>query len=277
MGRRAGVIPAKRRQIMRWRYWQRNQLIYKEMSVAVDNVGYDDGQETRNPSLVSLSPRPWWRRVPRTVWLLMTVMLVIIVPFVCFEDAINEWFAAAVKAAESRRWELAGLFFGALAVDIFLPVPSSLVSTLCGMTLGMNLGFWTSFMGMSASCAIGYLFGRHCAGAAEKLIGPQEMAALQRWEGRAGGPFLVAMRAVPVLAEASVLFAGVAKAPPLRCALWMSSGNAVVSLAYAIAGSLGHDSGAMYLALLASLAATGLIMLIGRMVFRRRRHGEDGR
>ncbi len=226
---------------------------------------------TKDGTQTPPAPRPWWRRVPRTVWLLLMVMLIIIVPFVCFEDAINAWFAAAVKAAESRRWELAGIFFGALAADIFLPVPSSLVSTLCGMTLGLNLGFWTSFMGMNVSCAVGYLFGRYCSGAAEKLIGPQEMAALRRWEDRAGGPFLVAMRAVPVLAEASVLFAGVARTPPLRSSLWMLVGNAVVSLAYAVAGSLGHDSGAMYPALLASLAATGLIMLAGRVTFRQRR------
>ncbi|MBP5233384.1 MAG: VTT domain-containing protein [Planctomycetes bacterium] len=235
----------------------------------MDDANDGTRHEMENASPAVPGPRPWWRRVPRTVWLLLAVMLVIIVPFLCFEDAINDWFAAAVKAAEARRWELACLFFMALAVDIFMPVPSSLVSTLCGMTLGLNLGFWVSFMGMNASCAVGYLFGRHCSGAAGKLIGPQEMAALKRWEGRAGGPFLVAMRAVPVLAEASVLFAGVARTPPLRSALWMLSGNAVVSLAYAIAGSLGHDSGAMYPALLASLTATGLIMLIGRVAFRR--------
>lgn len=214
--------------------------------------------------------RAFLRRIPRSAWLLLGVMLVIIIPFFCFEDAINAWMTTTVDHAQGRRGTLALLFFTALAVDIFLPIPSSLISTLCGMTLGLNLGFWTSFMGMNVSCVAGYLLGHFCAGAAERLIGTVEMATLQRIEHRCGGLLLIALRGVPVLAEASVLFAGIVRTPPIKSALWMLIGNAVVSFAYALAGHFGHDSGAMYPALLASLLVTGAIMLGGRYLTRHR-------
>lgn len=201
------------------------------------------------------------RRIPRTVWLLLAVAAVIIIPFMIFEDAINAWFAQTVESGKNNQWLLAAMFFGLLAGDIFLPVPSSIVSTFCGLYLGVSLGFWTSFAGMGVSCAVGYLTGRLAAARAEKLIGAQELAALQRFHARWGTGLLIALRPVPVLAEASVLFAGLSRMPVRPCALWLLIGNAAVSLAYALAGGWGHDSGAMYPALGASLLFSGLAML----------------
>ncbi len=96
-----------------------------------------------------------------------------------------------------------------LSVDIFLPVPSSVISTVSGWRLGWLQGTLATWIGMTIGAIIGYLFalwlgprfaGWFCPG--DDLEG---MKVLMR---RFGPSVLVMTRAIPVFAEASVLMAG---------------------------------------------------------------------
>ncbi len=219
-------------------------------------------------------PRRPLPRIPTTLWLLLGVGLAIVVPFLCFGEAIDAWFRHAMEAQGQARGVGAALLFGALALDIVLPVPSSLASTWCGMLLGLWGGFWLSFSAMGVSCALGLLLGRWAAPWAWRLMGEREAATLRRFFGRHGAVVLVALRAVPVLAEASVLFAGIVRVPLRRAVPLLLFGNAAVSLAYAWVGSVGRATEAMLPAFLGSMAASGLFMLGAWLWDRRHAPGE---
>lgn len=202
------------------------------------------------------------RHIPKTVWLLLGVGLAIVLPFLAFGEAIDGWFLRMMEAQGQARGVSAAVLFGLLASDIVLPVPSSLASTWCGMLLGLWGGFWLSFSAMTVSCALGLLLGRWASPWAWRHIGEREGMALRRFFARHGAVVLVALRAVPVLAEASVLFAGIVRVPFCRAAPFLLFGNAAVSLVYAWVGNLGRASEAMLPAFLGSMAASGLFMIV---------------
>lgn len=200
-------------------------------------------------------------RVPKTIWLLLAVGLVIIIPFLCFGETVDAWFSSVMESQGTSREVGAVVLFGALALDILLPVPSSLASTWCGMLLGFWGGFWLSFSAMCVSCALGLMLGRWASPWAWRSLGEQEAATLKRFFGRYGAVVLIALRTVPVLAEASVLFAGIVRVPIRQAAPLLLIGNAAVSMAYAWVGSVGRATEAMLPAFLGAMVASGLFML----------------
>ncbi len=205
------------------------------------------------------------RRMPKIIWLILAVALCIILPFCLFEEAINDWFVTATAVTSQTRTIIGITLFASLALDIFLPVPSSLASTLCGILFGIGGGFLLSFMAMNTSCLLGYCLGRFCSKQATKLIGESELTTLQRFFARYDALILVALRAVPVLAEASVLFAGLVRTPPLKTARLLTFGNAAVSLTYAWIGAYGQTTESMLPAFAGSMLISALLMLTTKL------------
>ena len=212
-------------------------------------------------------------RIPKTVWLLLAVGALILVPFVLFGEPIEAWFnAISAPEAGTRRALLGWALFGLLALDVLLPIPSSLASTLCGVAFGLWGGFWISFAAMTVSAALGYVLGVLCSDWARRAIGERENALLHAFLQRYGTPILIALRTVPVLAEASTLFAGIGRLSPCRAAWPLLLGNAVVSLIYAWVGALGHSADAMLPAFLGSLGLSALLLLAARLLRPRSAH-----
>ena len=178
------------------------------------------------------APIPW-----RAVALFLLVSVAVLVTFVLWGDAIDAWTREAVARAADDRVLVAVILFLVLASDIFLPVPSSIASTACGLVLGPVLGFAVSFLAMSASAASGYALGRFASGTAARIVGASDMAALREFQRRAGPWTLLALRPVPVLSEVSAVFAGIGRIPVVPTALQLALGNAVVSLVYVLVGA----------------------------------------
>lgn len=208
------------------------------------------------PSLTPMKPFP-----VRTLLLLALVLLAIIVPFCLFGQPINAWADRLIAHAEAHRLTTGALLTVLLAIDSVMPVPSSLVSTACGLTLGFLGGTLASFIGMTLSAGAGYFIGRCAAGPAEKLIGKDEVALLNSFNARHGVWVLLALRPVPVLAEASVLFSGLARQPLPRVFAVTALGNLAVSAVYAAVGVWGRLSDSFLPAFGASLLLSGLLML----------------
>ena len=203
----------------------------------------------------------------RTLILLLLVTSAILIPFFIWEAPVAAWFDARMDAAAGYPLASAAVLFSLLASDIILPVPSSLVSTSCGLILGLWTGFFVSFMAMNVSAVLGYGLGRFFSRFAAKLIGPAEQAMLVRYAQQNGRWLLLLFRPVPVLAEASVVFSGLAHQPVRRAAVEVLAGNAIVSFVYAAVGAYGRASDSMLPACLATLVISGLCMLAVR--FRR--------
>jgi uncharacterized membrane protein YdjX (TVP38/TMEM64 family) len=200
---------------------------------------------------------PW-----RTLALGLAVAVAIIVPFLLAGARIETWTHHYASHASQHPAQTACILGGLLAIDIVAPIPSSLISTTCGMTLGFTPGMLVSFAGMTVSCAFGLALGYWAAPLARRLIGPRESELLAGWHVRRG-PWLLAMtRPVPVLAEASVLFAGLARLPPRQSIPALLLANLGVSAVYAACGSWAATANSFAWAFLAALALPGIAWLL---------------
>ena len=199
---------------------------------------------------------PW-----RTLGLLAAVLVAVIVPFLLFGASVNAWADRLIAQAESHRLAAGALLTLLLASDILVPVPSSLVSTACGMALGWGLGTCASFVGMTLTSVAGYLLGRYASAPAERLIGAGDAAFLRRFHARHGLWLLLALRPVPVLAEASVVFAGLSRQPWLPVLAVAAGGNLAVSAVYAAVGVWGTLSDSFLPAFGASMGLSGVLLL----------------
>jgi len=212
--------------------------------------------DTVNSDDCACPPFPW-----RTLTLLLAVLLAVIVPFLLFGASVDAWAERVIARAAAHPFSTGALLTLLLASDILMPVPSSLVSTACGMTLGFAMGTLASFSGMSITTVAGYLIGRYASAPAEQVIGKSDVAFLRRFHERHGLWLLLALRPVPVLAEASVLFFGLSRRPFLPMLAVTAAGNLAVSAVYAAVGAWGKSSDSFLPAFGASILLSGVLLL----------------
>ncbi|HEY0871928.1 MAG TPA: VTT domain-containing protein [Vicinamibacterales bacterium] len=202
-------------------------------------------------------------------WAILVALLLglILAPFVMFEDAMFDMSMRALAPDRSR--SLTGIAVVALlASDIFLPVPSSLVSTAAGTLLGFFWGTVASAVGMTLGCSGGYLLGhRYGRPAAAAVVAPDDIARAEATLQAHGVLSLVLFRPVPVLAEASVISAGTLRLPFAHVFVAVSAANVVVSAWYAGMGASAPKAG-FVLVFAGALALPALALLI-RAMFRR--------
>ncbi|MCX6359378.1 MAG: VTT domain-containing protein [Armatimonadetes bacterium] len=193
----------------------------------------------------------------------------ILVPFALWGDRIEAWAAHALSPGTAPG-AAAALVVGLLGVDILAPIPSSLVSTAAGALLGLPRGAAASWLGMTVSTWLGYWLGaRARAGVGRSWVGEAELARAAEAGARQGIWALGLFRGVPVLAEATVFWAGMSGVPPLPFALVTTVANLAVSVGYAWAGATGAKGGAYVVFIIGALAAPALGMLAGRRADRR--------
>jgi uncharacterized membrane protein YdjX (TVP38/TMEM64 family) len=199
-------------------------------------------------------------------WAVLWIVLigVVLTPFLLFErqfDALAAWLAAGNLSG----WFTAGSIVALLGLDVFLPVPSSIVSTAAGALLGFWRGTAVIWIGMSAGCLIGYAFGFWTAAAARRLVGEASLAHAATIMERHGPWAIVLCRPVPVLAEASTVFAGVVRTPFGPFLLLTSCSNLGISLAYAAVGAFTVRIESFLLTFIGAIALPGLAMLAARL------------
>ncbi len=142
-----------------------------------------------------------------------------------------------------------------LATDILLPVPSSVVSTVAGAQLGIVGATVASWLGMTIGATIGFwlahMFGRPLAVRFSSHDDLDRMDSLAR---RYGPWILIATRALPVLAEAAVLFLGTTQLAWRRFLPAIALSNLGIAAVYAVLGHYARSQGELPLALAASIA-----------------------
>ena len=191
-------------------------------------------------------------------WLLMciAILAVILIPFFLFGDRIETWTDSFLRAASDQSVLVAIVLGLLLASDILLPVPSSMVSTAAGFFLGFMGGMITSLIGMTVSCIAGFWlgvkFGRPIAC---RLVGINELKRLEELSHRFGDWVIVVSRPIPVLAEASVLFAGISGMPAYRFLLLSTLSNLGISAVYAAVGAFSATTNSFLLAFAGSILA----------------------
>ena len=206
------------------------------------------------------------------LWVLLLAL--VLVPFLVFEkqfEALATWLAQG----NASGWATAGGIGALLALDVFLPVPSSIVSTGAGVLLGFWRGAAVVWIGMTLGCLVGYAFGARAAGAARRLVGDASLAHAGTVMERHGQWAILLCRPIPVLAEASVVFAGLVRAPLVPFLALTAGSNLGIALAYAAVGASSMEAQSFLLTFLGAVALPGLALLAGRLWLGRT--GGDGR
>lgn len=168
--------------------------------------------------------------------LAVTVVLVsaIIIPFALWESDLlalsQQWLTDA-----DNQTVLAGIIVALLALDVFLPTPSSLVSIAAGIQFHAEIATILIFIGMSLGCVMGYFLGR-LVPVNWAFPDPDEIARVQNLYRRYGALSLMLARAVPVVAEASVIHAGIARVPFIVVLAYTLPANLAIGALYAGAG-----------------------------------------
>lgn len=201
----------------------------------------------------------------RLLCVVAAVIAVPVIPFLilgsAFEDRISGWFQQPLS--ESTHF---ALIVAVLSSDIFLPVPSSMVSTYGGAVLGVTRATAASWIGMTIGAVIGFalarLFGQTFAA---RRANADDLARMAELSARFGPLTILFTRALPILAEASVLLMGATGLswrkflPPLIVA------NLGIALVYSAFGRYfeGRD------ALPAAIAISGGLPLLAALFARR--------
>jgi len=195
-------------------------------------------------------------RRSRIILLAIALAVLVIVPFVLFGDRIEAWTHSLLLDRRPHGLLPRLLCVLLLVSDILLPVPSSVVSTAAGLWWGLWQGSLISLIGMQLGSWLGYALGSR-ATALRRWVGDEEVASLNRWFARHGEWIIVMLRPVPVLAEASTLFAGFSRMDWVRYNVLSLAANACISLFYGVLGSFFRNRapGAAALFLLVLLAA----------------------
>lgn len=177
-------------------------------------------------------------------WLILGALILacILVPFALFEDPVTKWVTAFL-AQPHAPWILGFAIAALLAADVLLPVPSSVISIGAGALLGFSGGLAASTAGMTLGCIVGYWLGlRGARRPAERLLGSGEMAKLERAHTLFGEWIVLLLRPVPVLAEASVVFAGMGNMRFPRFLAMTALANLLISAGYAWMGAFVESS-----------------------------------
>ena len=173
-------------------------------------------------------------------------LLVPIIPFVIFgawmESNIIAWLEGSFVSDQPLA--VSAITTGLLAADILLPIPSSVVCTWTGRALGVVPGLLVNWIGLNLSCVVGYWLGRVFGKPiARRLANGSTIDRLQSVHNTTSTWALTICRAIPVLAEASVLLAGLQRLPSRQFYPPVVVANLGIAIAYSALGSFSTRHG----------------------------------
>jgi uncharacterized membrane protein YdjX (TVP38/TMEM64 family) len=198
--------------------------------------------------------------------LVVSLLALTVVPFYFFNSPIEAWTASLLGGSVSTG-AVAATVVGLLAADLILPIPSSVVATGAGWSLGFLGGLATIAIGMTAGSFIGYLLGRFAAEPILRRFIPRHEFEEVEGHIRAKGLWVVAIcRSLPVLAESSAVVAG-SFGMPLGSFLIVSAlSNLGIAAVYALLGSLAMQNGSLPLAFASSVLTPLLAIAVVKVL-----------
>lgn len=200
----------------------------------------------------------------RTIALVAIVAGVVIGSKLLLENALGLSLEPLARSwMADAGWSGAAAVVGLLAVDIFIPVPSSIVMVLSGAAFGVWWGALLAFVGSIGGEWLGFeLARRYGAGLSSRFIGDAaEVRRLNHILVTHGAAAVVVTRALPVVMETMSLVAGVSTMPRLTFLVASAIGTAPIVVIYAYAGAMSRETGSLVpaLVILVAVAAAGWV------------------
>ena len=192
------------------------------------------------------------------------VLAIPIIPFVFFGDSIREWIPDT-----DDPWVVSGAIVLLLSGDIFLPIPSSVVSTLGGGQIDWLIAACASWTGLTVGAMIGFILAKRWGPTfASRFSSPDELDRAEVLTQKYGPTVLVFARGVPVLAESSVLLMGVHQLSFKRFFWPVALSNLGISLAYSKFGDVAEKHGWFPLAMGVSIGLPVILTLLVQRYFK---------
>ena len=170
-----------------------------------------------------------------------------------FEPWARSWMADAGAPG-------AAVVIGLLAVDIFIPVPSSIIMVLSGAAFGVWWGALLAFVGSIAGEWLGFeLARRYGTALSSRFIGDEaERRRMNQMLVTHGAAAIAATRALPVVMETMSIVAGLS--PMKRSTFLIASaiGTAPIVVVYAYAGAMSRETGSLVPAIIILLAVAAV-------------------
>lgn len=189
----------------------------------------------------------------RIWWLLGAVLLVPIIPWLLVGAPLEAWVEGAIgEAGRSRPQAWIGALAGVtvLAVDSFLPIPSTLMMSALGFAFGALWGGLLASLGIFLSGTVAYLCCRRFGVALARRIAGESGLERVREGMRRLGPLTIAVtRSVPVVQEATACLAGLTEMPARSFFASLAAGSVPTGFAYAAIGTSALQSEGWALAL----------------------------
>jgi len=170
------------------------------------------------------------------------------------EEAIAAHMRVFVDGV-SATWIAAPVIALLLTIDLILPIPSSVLMTLCGYFYGILAGTLISFVGAMGSAVLGFglcrRFGRR---GFESIIGDGETERVERLFHRYGDWMIILSRPVPMFTEIISCVCGLTQMSFRRFALLSAAATLPLCFVYAWAGRTAETNPAAWWALLLAVA-----------------------
>lgn len=165
----------------------------------------------------------------------MGLIAIILASFFLFEDDLLKVWHNTINSNASLT-VIGLLIVGLLAADVVLPTPSSVVSLAAAMIFGTHLGGLLIFTGMSICCLLGYYLGRSGHSIVNKHVDNNQKTdeVFRVWAARWGPWSLLFSRPIPVLAETTIVLAGLTKLPFKKFLLFTLPANAITAMVYGL-------------------------------------------
>jgi len=158
---------------------------------------------------------------------------------------------------------------GLLTIDVFLPVPSSLVMIANGAIFGVALGATFSIVGSVGAALLGYRLGASGSKIINRFIPQNEQGKARLLFERWGVLAVIVTRPVPILAETVSIASGISAMNLRRFVLAALAGIIPISALYAYFGAKAADSVNTFLVFGLVVSVAGVFWFIGTMAKRK--------
>jgi uncharacterized membrane protein YdjX (TVP38/TMEM64 family) len=210
----------------------------------------------------------------RKFWIVIVVLLVPLIPFLLLGHWLEPWIEAQlsdVSASANPWWTAVAIVLG-LAVDILLPIPSSVLLVFAGRSFGGWSGAAVGWLGLNLSAAFGFWGSRRFGQPiVERFSSSADVGGFESIDARIGWWSLVACRPLPILAEASVIFAGLSEMRARRFWPPIIFANGIIAALYAMLGDYAARQQWFSAAVIASMVLPLLFIVVWRWRQRLRR------
>lgn len=181
---------------------------------------------------------------------------IVLLSFAIWGDALMRIFTmegSVTWLEQYGAWAWA-VTMGLLVIDLFLPLPATILMSAAGYLYGMFYGSLISIAGSFASGSLAYWLCRSFGESfARKILGQKDYERGRRISESSGAWVVVLSRWLPVLPEVISCMAGLTRMDPVRFHFALLAGTIPMAIVYTYIGVSGLENPTLAIALSALL------------------------